>query len=519
MSVTINLGSSDERSVRVPIAGGLESLLENVRQSLEVEKGVDAPRHIQLRTLNGSLLTEENYGGLTDGDSLEVLVVQAARMPPLQLLSNSGRQRVVFIVLSECMVSCVLYVEKEEEEEEPPTKHSRLSTDFSPDWSNNPSTVSLQSAVVDSVRTPLSGSLLSSPSVALTSSAFASQTFTFPVAPVVALPSPLCASEFGYLQVPLTPSSGGAFILPSLVPVSPSFTSGPVAAAQVIVSSNAGGGDAYQSQSHVASGSKQQGKDIDLHLPEVPVESLFPDQATLSEKLAYMKYLEEHPERKLSFCDYQEEFSQTNSRISRPRSNSIHRTDSQVMSTLNARLRQRVAGAMQRRRSEADIGRKLNGTAAPPLVKTPAVEISVDAKRRKPRRRTSIAEMQVGTVNESGKPVASNSPSSTPGPPPSLIPAHLVSQTVTSEEMLVPAPAGEVEVEIMEEKSSQKPVRRFPSNGTLSEKLAYLKWRESVDEEDEDDLGYQKSAAGGVRVAIPQIRDQHNSPISAFAEP
>lgn len=90
MSVTIQIGVSDEKSVRVPLAGGLASFLEEVRGAIEAEREVDSPRQFQLRSSDGSLLTDENFSHLTDGDSLELLVIQATRMPPLQLLSGPG---------------------------------------------------------------------------------------------------------------------------------------------------------------------------------------------------------------------------------------------------------------------------------------------------------------------------------------------------------------------------------------------------------------------------------------------
>ena len=397
------------------------------------------------------------------------------------------------------------------EDEGPPTKQSRLENDLSPDWASAAAaSVTLQSAA--DIRTPLSASLLQSPGVAISSGTFINQAFTFPVA----LTSPLCTSEFGY--VPLTPSNGTTFLLPSLVPVSPSVMSGPIATAQVVVPSNSSLSDLHQNETD-AINSKQQNDDTDLHLPEGPVESLFPDQATLSEKLAYMKHLEEHPERRVSFSDFVQECSQVNPRMSRPRSNSLHRTDSQVMSTLNARLRQRVAGALKRRRSEADIGHKVGTGLAPPLVKASDQTIMVDPKKRLPRRST-VAEMLGRNVKENERPNREERAISTPGPPPSLIPAHLVSHSEDSEEIQVPPSVSEVviEMEMKEEKGPRKEVRRFPSNGTLSEKLAYLKWRESVNEE-EDDLGYQKASVTGVMVPRPQGSESQNSPASAFAEP
>lgn len=406
-------------------------------------------------------------------------------------------------------------------EEEPPTKQSRLEDDLSPDWPSAAATVTLQSAAVDPLRTPLSATLLQSPGgVSVSSGAFINQTFTFPVA---ALASPLCTSEFGYIPVPLTPSSGGTFLLPSLVPGSPCLTSGPISTAQVVVTTNSSLNDVYENQIYVVD-NKQQGNNTDLHLPDEPVESLFPQQATLSEKLAYMKHLEEHPERRVSFGDFVQESSQTNLRIARQRSNSLHRTDSQVMSTLNARLRQRVAGALNRRKSEADIGRKIDNRVAPPLMKATDGVLLLDSKRRRPRRSTSVAEMRVPDVKESeliDKRLSSEVTVSTPGPPPSLIPipACLVNENAESEEILVPPSAGEVVVEMEEEKSVHRQVRRFPSNGTLSEKLAYLKWRESVSEEEEDDLGYKKVAGAGSRDPRLQGREQQNSSVSAFSEP
>ena len=90
MFVTVRIGVGDDRSVRVPLPGDLPSLLQEVRSAFDVERDIDMPGQIQLRIHGGSLLTDENFGDLTDGDSLELLVIQGSRMPPLQLLSSPG---------------------------------------------------------------------------------------------------------------------------------------------------------------------------------------------------------------------------------------------------------------------------------------------------------------------------------------------------------------------------------------------------------------------------------------------
>jgi hypothetical protein len=494
MSVTVHIGVGDDESVRVPLLGDLPALLQGVRNALDVERDVDTLGQLQLRIQGGALLTEENFGDLTDGDSLELLIIQGSRMPPLQLLSSP--------------------VSRVKEEEGPPSKQSRLENDLSPDWvSSTASSVTLQSAA--DIQTPLSANLLQSPGMAITSGTYVHQAFTFPLA----LTSPLCTSEFGY--VPLTPSNGTAFFLPSLMPVSPSVMSGPITTAQVVMPSNSNLNELHQNETDPVSSKQQnQNHDTDLHLPEGPVESLFPDQATLSEKLAYMKYLEEHPERRISFSDFVQECSQMNPRMVRPRSNSLHKTDAHVMSTLNARLRQKVAGALKRRKSEADIEHKVATSMAPPLVKPLDQTEMTEPKKRLPRRST-VAEMLGRNIKENETPNREQRSVSTPGPPPSLIPAHLVSHSGDSEAIPVPHSVSEVviEMEMKEEKSPSKEVRRFPSNGTLSEKLAYLKWRESVNEED-DDLGYKKTSLSGIVVPKSQQNDStQNSPSSAFAEP
>jgi hypothetical protein len=91
MSVTVHIGVGDDESVRVPLLGDLPALLQGVRNALDVERDVDTLGQLQLRIQGGALLTEENFGDLTDGDSLELLIIQGSRMPPLQLLSSPGK--------------------------------------------------------------------------------------------------------------------------------------------------------------------------------------------------------------------------------------------------------------------------------------------------------------------------------------------------------------------------------------------------------------------------------------------
>ena len=278
------------------------------------------------------------------------------------------------------------------------------------------------------------------------------QEFTFPN-----LSSPLSGLPSDDFSMALTPSSSQIFTVPS-IPASPLLVSSSTSAPLVVTTMTSTMTTATATGAHPPSPSPP---------PPPPgskneQESLFPEQATLSEKLTFMKYIEENPDSPTTFVELMQQigpgsrYAVAKRAPSRPRLGLVHRSDS-----FSADVQSKLKQHLKRRKSEADV---VASKATPPLLfelighQTAPKRVKVDGNEK-------------------------------PGPPPSLIPVDVVeSKEDGRSQVQMSSLDHRLSVSsVSSTEDRRKEMKRFPSSGTLSEKLAYLKWRESCANDDDDD--------------------------------